>query len=216
MAYLVITEDLKTVLHNIWTRPIFGTDGGYGPTSGAKAHTDYIRSSSSGYAHYLLGAIPLFLSTVFNFCSNGTDYIDNKYFDSMYKIHPSLSKKLAQWCDDLGIEPLTISNINGKFSINGIYIQVDNHKDSTPNRHKPKAHRGLFQKGTFTTCTAYKRIPSKEKGKYYIVYFTFDGEDIKDAKVLFLKDGMNPNRIDSFGVRTIRKFKSVKSEEYKK
>lgn len=216
MSYIVITEDLKTVLHNIWTRPIFGIDGGYDPTLGSKVHTDYMRERSSGYAHYLLGAIPLFLSTVFNFYTNGTDYIDNRYFDSMYKISPGLAKKLAQWCDELGVDPFTISNINGKFSINGIDIQVDNHKDSTPNRHKPKAHRGFFQKGTFTTCTAYKKIQSQEKGKYYIVYFTFDGDSIQDAKVLFLKDGMNPNRIDSFGVRTIRKFKSVKSEEYKK
>lgn len=37
MSYLVINEGLKTVAHNLWSRPIFGTNYGYkkAPSFGA-------------------------------------------------------------------------------------------------------------------------------------------------------------------------------------
>ncbi len=74
--------------------------------------------------------------------------------------------------------------------------------------------------GHFTTCTAVYYLPSG-KGSY-IIFFTFDGDSIEDAKVLCNKDNSesaynNTGLSDkNFFVKEISQWKSVRPEEYKK
>lgn len=217
MSYLVINEGLKTIAHNLWTRPIFGTDGGHSATAASQIHSAVERDTSL-YNHdalgFFLSIVPSVSSAILNHFCNGTDSIDDRYFNSMYKITPKLSKKISEWCKEMKATAFTSSNIKGGGKINGQEVMIGNHRDELPNAHKNKASRSIGQKGALSTSTTYKKISAGRSGVYFIVYFTFDEDKIIDAKVLSLKPGKNPAYSNSFETKFIGKFKSVKKEEY--
>ena len=207
MGYLVFNEDLKTFGHN------------------------YLSSSLYGYHHSKF--INNFLIPLYRkFMGDTADKLsfDRKYFDSMYQITPQLKKKLLSWVskikdaraftDDerkmfIDKDTSTIS----KISKGGIYRDKLTNKNNLASNKTRLATRSLGD-GHFTTCTAVYYLPSG-KGSY-IIYFTFDGDSIEDAKVLCNKDNSesaynNTGLSDkNFFVKEISQWKSVRPEEYKK
>ena len=106
-----------------------------------------------------------------------------------------------------------------KISKGGLYRdELTNQNNLAANKTR-LATRSLGD-GHFTTCTAVYYLPSG-KGSY-IIYFTFDGDSIEDAKVLCNKDNSESayNNTDlsdtNFFVKEISQWKSVRPEEYKK
>ena len=206
MGYLVFNEDLKTFGHN------------------------YLSSSLYGYHHSK--TINNFIIPLYRKFMGGTAdklSFDRKYFDSMYQITPQLKKKLLSWVskiedaraftDDertmfIDKDTSTISKINK----GGIYRDELTNKNNLASNKTRLATRSLGN-GRFTTCTSVYYLPSG-KGSY-IIFFTFDGDSIEDAKVLCNKDNSesayNGNAFDkNFFVKEISQWKSVSPEEYKK
>ena len=155
---------------------------------------------------------------------------DRKYFDSMYVITPQLKKKLLSLVSNIkGARAFTNderkmfidkdTSTTTKISKGGIYRdELTNQNNLAANKTR-LATRSLGD-GHFTTCTAVYYLPSA-KGSY-IIYFTFDGDSIEDAKVLCNKDNSesayNNTRLSdqNFLVKEISQWKSVRPEEYKK
>ena len=207
MGYLVFNEDLKTFGHN------------------------YLSSSLYGYHHSKF--INNFLIPLYRkFMGDTADKLsfDRKYFDSMYQITPQLKKKLLSWVSNIkGARAFTnderkmfidkdTSTIS-KISKGGLYRDKLTNQNNLASNKTRLATRSLGD-GHFTTCTAVYYLPSA-KGSY-IIYFTFDGDSIEDAKVLCNKDNSesaynNTGLSDkNFFVKEIPQWKSVRPEEYKK
>ena len=106
-----------------------------------------------------------------------------------------------------------------KISKGGIYRDKLTNQNNLASNKTRLATRSLGD-GHFTTCTAVYYLPSG-KGSY-IIYFTFDGDSIEDAKVLCNKDNSesayNTTGLSdkNFFVKEISQWKSVRPEEYKK
>ena len=208
MGYLVFNEDLKTVGHN------------------------YLSSYMYGYHSKNYKNINNFLIPLYRKFAGGTAdklSFDRKYFDSMYQITPQLKKKLLSWVSNIkGARAFTnderkmfidkdTSTIS-KISKGGLYRDELTNQNNLASNKTRLATRSLGD-GHFTTCTAVYYLPSG-KGSY-IIYFTFDGDSIEDAKVLCNKDNSesayNTSLSDkNFFVKEISQWKSVRPEEYKK
>ena len=209
MGYLVFNEDLKTFGHNYLSSYMYG-----------------YHSKNNKNINNLL--IPLYIK----FAGGTADKLsfDRKYFDSMYIITPQLKKKLLSWVSNIkGARAFTnderkmfidkdTSTIS-KISKGGLYRdELTNQNNLAANKTR-LATRSLGD-GHFTTCTAVYYLPSG-KGSY-IIFFTFDGDSIEDAKVLWKKDNSESayNNTDlsdtNFFVKEISQWKSVRPEEYKK
>ena len=208
MGYLVFNEDLKTFGHNYLSSYLYG----------------YHSKNNKNINNFL---IPLYRK----FAGGTADKLsfDRKYFDSMYVITPQLKKKLLSWVskiedaraftDDertmfIDKDNSTISKINK----GGIYRDELTNQNNLASNKTRLATRSLGD-GHFTTCTAVYYLPSG-KGSY-IIFFTFDGDSIEDAKVLCNKDNSesayNTSLSDkNFFVKEISQWKSVRPEEYKK
>ena len=147
----------------------------------------------------------------------------------MYQITPQLKKKLLSWVSNIkGARAFTnderkmfidkdTSTIS-KISKGGLYRDKLTNQNNLASNKTRLATRSLGD-GHFTTCTAVYYLPSS-KGSY-IIYFTFDGDSIEDAKVLCNKDNSesayNTSLSDkNFFVKEISQWKSVRPEEYKK
>ena len=208
MGYLVFNEDLKT----------FG-------------HT-YLSSYMYGYHSKNYKNINNFLIPLYRKFAGGTAdklSFDRKYFDSMYAITPQLKKKLLSWVSNIkGARAFTNderkmfidkdTSTTTKISKGGIYRDKLTNQNNLASNKTRLATRSLGD-GHFTTCTAVYYLPSG-KGSY-IIYFTFDGDSIEDAKVLCNKDNSesayNTSLSDkNFFVKEISQLKSVRPEEYKK
>ena len=209
MGYLVFNEDLKTFGHNYLSSYMYG----------------YHSKNNKNINNFL---IPLYRK----FAGGTADKLsfDRKYFDSMYVITPQLKKKLLSWVSNIkdaraftnderkmfiDKDTSTIS----KISKGGLYRdELTNQNNLAANKTR-LATRSLGD-GHFTTCTAVYYLPSG-KGSY-IIYFTFDGDSIEDAKVLCNKDNSesayNTTGLSdkNFFVKEISQWKSVRPEEYKK
>ena len=208
MGYLVFNEDLKTFGHNYLSSYMYG----------------YHSKNNKNINNFL---IPLYRK----FAGGTADKLsfDRKYFDSMYVITPQLKKKLLSWVSNIkGARAFTNderkmfidkdTSTTTKISKGGIYRdELTNQNNLAANKTR-LATRSLGD-GHFTTCTAVYYLPSG-KGSY-IIYFTFDGDLIEDAKVLCNKDNSesayNTSLSDkNFFVKEISQWKSVRPEEYKK
>ena len=209
MGYLVFNEDLKTVAHNYLSSAMYG----------------YHSKNNKNINNFL---IPIHRKII---GSTGDKLsFDRKYFDSMYTITPQLKKKLLSWVSNIkGARAFTnderkmfidkdTSNVS-KISKGGIYRDELTNQNNLASNKTRLATRSLGD-GHFTTCTAVYYLPSG-KGSY-IIYFTFDGDSIEDAKVLCNKDNSesaynNTGLSDkNFFVKEIPQWKSVRPEEYKK
>ena len=208
MGYLVFNEDLKTFGHNYLSSYMYG----------------YHSKNNKNINNFL---IPLYRK----FAGGTADKLsfDRKYFDSMYVITPQLKKKLLSWVSNIkGARAFTnderkmfidkdTSNVS-KISKGGIYRDELTNQNNLASNKTRLATRSLGD-GHFTTCTAVYYLPSG-KGSY-IIYFTFDGDSIEDAKVLCNKDNSESAYSgnvsdDNFFVKEITQWKSVKPEEYRK
>ena len=148
----------------------------------------------------------------------------------MYTITPQLKKKLLSWVSNIKdaraftdderkmfIDKDTSTTT--KISKGGIYRDKLTNQNNLASNKTRLATRSLGD-GHFTTCTAVYYLPSG-KGSY-IIFFTFDGDSIEDAKVLCNKDNSESayNNTDlsdtNFFVKEISQWKSVRPEEYKK
>ena len=207
MVYLVFNEDLKTFGHNYLSSILYGYH-----------HSKFINNF----------LIPLYRK----FMGGTADKLsfDCKYFNSMYQITPQLKKKLLSWVSNIkGARAFTnderkmfidkdTSTIS-KISKGGLYRDKLTNQNNLASNKTRLATRSLGD-GHFTTCTAVYYLPSG-KGSY-IIYFTFDGDSIEDAKVLCNKDNSesaynNTGLSDkNFFVKEIPQWKSVRPEEYKK
>ena len=203
MGYLVFNEDLKTVGHN------------------------YLSSYMYGYHSKNYKNINNFLIPLYRKFAGGTAdklSFDRKYFDSMYIITPQLKKKLLSWVskiedaraftDDertmfIDKDNSTISKINK----GGIYRDELTNQNNLASNKTRLATRSLGD-GHFTTCTAVYYLPSG-KGSY-IIYFTFDGDSIEDAKVLCCDVSKDKDYDNKYYVKEIPQWKSVRPEEYRK
>ena len=208
MGYLVFNEDLKTFGHNYLSSYMYG----------------YHSKNNKNINNFL---IPLYRK----FAGGTADKLsfDRKYFDSMYVITPQLKKKLLSWVSNIkGARAFTNderkmfidkdTSTTTKISKGGIYRDELTNQNNLASNKTRLATRSLGD-GHFTTCTAVYYLPSG-KGSY-IIFFTFDGDSIEDAKVLCNKDNSesayNGNPFDkNFFVKEISQWKSVKPEEYKK
>ena len=209
MGYLVFNEDLKTFGHNYLSSYMYG----------------YHSKNNKNINNFL---IPLYRK----FAGGTADKLsfDRKYFDSMYVITPQLKKKLLSWVSNIkGARAFTdnerkmfidkdTSTIS-KISKGGLYRDKLTNQNNLAATKTRLATRSLGD-GHFTTCTAVYYLPSG-KGSY-IIFFTFDGDSIEDAKVLCNKDNRESayNNTDlsdtNFFVKEISQWKSVRPEEYKK
>ena len=147
----------------------------------------------------------------------------------MYTITPQLKKKLLNWVSSIkGARAFTNderkmfidkdTSTTTKISKGGIYRDELTNQNNLASNKTRLATRSLGD-GHFTTCTAVYYLPSG-KGSY-IIFFTFDGDSIEDAKVLCNKDNSesayNTSLSDkNFFVKEISQWKSVRPEEYKK
>ena len=208
MGYLVFNEDLKTFGHNYLSSYLYG----------------YHSKNNKNINNFL---IPLYRK----FAGGTADKLsfDRKYFDSMYVITPQLKKKLLSWVSNIkGARAFTNderkmfidkdTSTTTKISKGGIYRDELTNQNNLASNKTRLATRSLGD-GHFTTCTAVYYLPSG-KGSY-IIYFTFDGDSIEDAKVLCNKDNSesayNTSLSDNnFFVKEISQWKSVRPEEYKK
>lgn len=208
MGYLVFNEDLKTVGHNYLSSYLYG----------------YHSKNNKNINNFL---IPLYRK----FAGGTADKLsfDRKYFDSMYVITPQLKKKLLSWVSNIkGARAFTNderkmfidkdTSTTTKISKGGIYRDELTNQNNLASNKTRLATRSLGD-GHFTTCTAVYYLPSG-KGSY-IIFFTFDGDSIEDAKVLCNKDNSesayNTSLSDkNFFVKEISQWKSVRPEEYKK
>ena len=208
MGYLVFNEDLKTFGHNYLSSYMYG----------------YHSKNNKNINNFL---IPLYRK----FAGGTADKLsfDRKYFDSMYVITPQLKKKLLSWVSNIKdaraftdderkmfIDKDTSTTT--KISKGGIYRDKLTNQNNLASNKTRLATRSLGD-GHFTTCTAVYYLPSG-KGSY-IIFFTFDGDSIEDAKVLCNKDNSesayNTSLSDkNFFVKEISQWKSVRPEEYKK
>lgn len=208
MGYLVFNEDLKTFGHNYLSSYLYG----------------YHSKNNKNINNFL---IPLYRK----FAGGTADKLsfDRKYFDSMYVITPQLKKKLLSWVSNIkGARAFTNderkmfidkdTSTTTKISKGGIYRDELTNQNNLASNKTRLATRSLGD-GHFTTCTAVYYLPSG-KGSY-IIFFTFDGDSIEDAKVLCNKDNSesayNTSLSDkNFFVKEISQWKSVRPEEYKK
>ncbi len=208
MGYLVFNEDLKTFGHNYLSSYLYG----------------YHSKNNKNINNFL---IPLYRK----FAGGTADKLsfDRKYFDSMYVITPQLKKKLLSWVSNIkGARAFTNderkmfidkdTSTTTKISKGGIYRDELTNQNNLASNKTRLATRSLGD-GHFTTCTAVYYLPSG-KGNY-IIFFTFDGDSIEDAKVLCNKDNSesayNTSLSDkNFFVKEISQWKSVRPEEYKK
>lgn len=208
MGYLVFNEDLKTVGHNYLSSYLYG----------------YHSKNNKNINNFL---IPLYRK----FTGDTADKLsfDRKYFNSMYTITPQLKKKLLSWVSNIkGARAFTNderkmfidkdTSTTTKISKGGIYRDELTNQNNLASNKTRLATRSLGD-GHFTTCTAVYYLPSG-KGSY-IIFFTFDGDSIEDAKVLCNKDNSesayNTSLSDkNFFVKEISQWKSVRPEEYKK
>ena len=208
MGYLVFNEDLKTFGHNYLSSYLYG----------------YHSKNNKNINNFL---IPLYRK----FAGGTADKLsfDRKYFDSMYVITPQLKKKLLSWISNIkGARAFTNderkmfidkdTSTTTKISKGGIYRDELTNQNNLASNKTRLATRSLGD-GHFTTCTAVYYLPSG-KGSY-IIFFTFDGDSIEDAKVLCNKDNSesayNTSLSDkNFFVKEISQWKSVRPEEYKK
>ena len=208
MGYLVFNEDLKTFGHNYLSSYLYG----------------YHSKNNKNINNFL---IPLYRK----FAGGTADKLsfDRKYFDSMYVITPQLKKKLLGWVSNIkGARAFTNderkmfidkdTSTTTKISKGGIYRDELTNQNNLASNKTRLATRSLGD-GHFTTCTAVYYLPSG-KGSY-IIFFTFDGDSIEDAKVLCNKDNSesayNTSLSDkNFFVKEISQWKSVRPEEYRK
>lgn len=208
MGYLVFNEDLKTFGHNYLSSYLYG----------------YHSKNNKNINNFL---IPLYRK----FAGGTADKLsfDRKYFDSMYVITPQLKKKLLSWVSNIkGARAFTNderkmfidkdTSTTTKISKGGIYRDKLTNQNNLASNKTRLATRSLGD-GHFTTCTAVYYLPSG-KGSY-IIFFTFDGDSIEDAKVLCNKDNSesayNTSLSDkNFFVKEISQWKSVRPEEYRK
>ena len=209
MSYLVFNEDLKTFGHNYLSSYMYG----------------YHSKNNKNINNFL---IPLYRK----FAGGTADKLsfDRKYFDSMYQITPQLKKKLLSWVSNIKdaraftdderkmfIDKDTSTTT--KISKGGIYRDKLTNKNNLASNKTRLATRSLGDR-RFTTCTSVYYLPAG-KGSY-IIFFTFDGDSIEDAKVLCNKDNSesaynNTGLSDkNFFVKEISQWKSVSPEEYKK
>ena len=189
MGYLVFNEDLKTFGHN------------------------YLSSYMYGYHSKNNKNINNFLIPLYRISAGGTAdklSFDRKYFDSMYVITPQLKKKLLSWVSNIkGARAFTNderkmfidkdTSTTTKISKGGLYRDKLTNQNNLAANKTRLATRSLGD-GHFTTCTAVYYLPSG-KGSY-IIFFTFDGDSIEDAKVLCNKDNResayNGNAFDKY------------------
>ena len=209
MGYLIFNEDLKTFGHNYLSSYMYG----------------YHSKNNKNINNFL---IPLYRK----FAGGTADKLsfDSKYFDSMYQITPQLKKKLLSWVskiedaraftdDERKMFIDKDTSTTTKISKGGIYRDKLTNQNNLAANKTRLATRSLGD-GHFTTCTAVYYLPSG-KGSY-IIFFTFDGDSIEDAKVLCNKDNSESayNNTDlsdtNFFVKEISQWKSVRPEEYKK
>lgn len=231
MGYLTFNEDLKTAAHNIISTQLYG--------SHALNAKNYI-----GVTGCLWGVNPIWTLTsittslIGKFLGNRNGRAsklthDRRYFNSMYHITPALQKKLLSWVSKIkDARPFTVKQASMDIAEDDkklfsfkrtqkrgvLNLGADDNGDVLAS-HKTRMATRNFGSGMFTTCTSVYYLPAG-KGKY-IIYFTFDGDSIEDAKVLCcrntdpkaFKDGLDDS---NFYVAEIPQWKSVKPEEYKK
>lgn len=212
MSYLIINEGLKTIAHNLWTRPVFGTTqftaSGVNASSsgGAGAASLYMMRMAANKLGIAIALAPSLLSMLVNHFTHGPVAIDIKYFDSMYTISNNLKKKLQEWLKQAKATQFTQKQVD-----------TNPHHDSENKNYLPASKTYLANnpvgKKSFTTVTIPKKIQGP-KG-FYIVFFTFDDDSIKDAKALVF-NGREPWLPRNYTVKSLQQWRSVKPEEYKK
>lgn len=206
MAYLTFNEDLKTAAHNY---------------IGAMVHGYHALNHKKIDGLNYLNPYKLVPSVIGKLVHSNKLEHDKAYFNSMYSISPNLKSKLLKWVSGIkGARPFTIEQSkDGADSPNFAKRTVSKglftfHKDEDQlAANKTRLATRSLGNGALTTCTSVYYLPAG-KGRY-IIYFTFDGDSIEDAKVLCCdssKDNPNPN----YYVKEIPQWKSVRPEEYKK
>lgn len=224
MGYMIIDEDAKTIAHNTWTRPIFGTNSynsaseKYHSSVGTVLLTLGMMIKFSNVYGFLVSLTSAAMTHITNQITNGPDKIDEMYFDSMYKISGGLKSKIAKWCLNIKATQFKYSDLNqGAPKVNkksGIWVKPHDYQASA---NKYKAAPLLFNKPkeAVNTATCYKKVEGSKKGYFYLIYFTFDSKSIKNTKVLTYV-GKNPKFPGSYKVIDLPEFKSVKKKEYKR
>ena len=175
MGLYKLNEDLKTFAHN---------------AIGSAVHGQHALNLKK--IEVLGAADPFKLSTMVIgklIHSNKLEH-DKAYFDSMYSISPKLKAKLLKWVSGIkGARPFTIeqskdgsdsSKFTKRVVSKGLFTF---HKDEDQlAANKTRLATRSIGNGALTTCTSVYYLPAN-KGRY-IIYFTFDGDSIEDAKVL--------------------------------
>jgi hypothetical protein len=192
MSYLdtkTLNEDLKTVVHNVWTR-----------TVGMDPHALNLKSVPLPHPVNILHTI---LGT--------TDMIDKKYFNSHWELDKSIKSKIAQWCKQAGGYFADTSakqnRCNGLMTLSTNLMNRRHTAGYTNTRLATSSlGHGILSKST--TC-----IPINTGNGYYYVYPTFDSTDIYDLKVLCNteEDGSG-----DFSVKKLNQWNSIDHEQFRK
>ena len=207
MGLYKLNEDLKTFAHN---------------AIGSAVHGQHALNLKK--IEVLGAADPFKLSTMVIgklIHSNKLEH-DKAYFDSMYSISPKLKAKLLKWVSGIkGARPFTIEQSKDgsdspKFTkrvvSKGLFTF---HKDEDQlAANKTRLATRSIGNGALTTCTSVYYLPAN-KGRY-VIYFTFDGDSIEDAKVLCCDVSKDKDYDNKYYVKEIPQWKSVRPEEYRK
>ena len=190
-----LNEDLKTFGHNLWTRSI----------AGMGMHSLNLKR---------LKVIPMpgnligFLSNIFH----GADKIDYNYFKSMYVITDRVKNKLLSILQKSYKDAVIVGKGGVKDSTNAHPLDFNSKEHGLASRHMRQATADLG--GITTTATCFYKLPIKSG--YYILYFTFDGDDIKNCQVLCKKPNSDNDDYDSYYTRKMPEFNQIPEHEYKK
>ena len=174
---MIIDEDAKTIAHNTWTRPIFGTNSynsaseKYHSSVGTVLLTIGMMIKSSNVYGFLISLTPTVMIHIANQITNGPDKIDEMYFDSMYKISSGLKSKIAKWCLNIKATQFKYSDLNqGAPKVNkksGIQVKPHDYQASA---NKYKAAPLLFNKPkeAVNTATCYKKLKVQRKERIFL------------------------------------------------
>lgn len=206
MSYLIFNEDAKTVAHNTISTLFTGNH-----MMNAKDWDLPLAVMNP------IGLPAAILKNLFR----AKDNFDEAYFDSMYHISPTLKKKLQVWCSRIKGSSFTGDAMKRRHMANFTDVAGPNKWNTRDgvsvnlaSQHTRMATRNIG-KGAMTTATCFKIIPALSGKGHHIIYFTFDGNSIQDAKTLSFKGG-DPHIPTSYRVVELTGFNSISPNEYKK
>lgn len=194
-----LQESLETVGHNL----LSNTFGG-GMHSLDYKRWNFILCAINPLGFLFQGALSVF---------GVRDKLDQAYFRQYYKITSKVESQLKKMVKE--IDNVALYNSKDSYKKKGLTGGIHGMRDFSGNETSVEDRTAMNTKRkanevSLGTATAYHILHFGDK--FAIVFFIFDSNRIKEAKVVTAKD---PNSTH-YGVATIHDFNKIRSSEYTK